>query len=176
DILVNNAGIQHVAPVETFPLEQWHRILAVDLTCAFLTTRALLPAMRAQRWGRIVNTCSVHALVGSPLKAAYTAAKHGLAGLTKVVALEAAADGVTCNGFCPGWTRTPILDQQIALRATRLGGDADAAAADLLREKQPSLAFVEPADLGEIVAFLCSPAAAQITGVILPVDGGWTAQ
>jgi len=176
DILVNNAGIQHTASIEDFPIEKWDAILAVNLSSAFHTIRAAVPHMRRAGWGRIVNTASVHGLVASVQKAAYVAAKHGLVGLTKVVALETAGSGITCNAFCPGWTRTELIEAQIVARAEQLGVDPDQGARDLLKEKQPSLQFVTVEQLAALVVFLCSDAAAQITGIAIPVDGGWTAQ
>jgi 3-hydroxybutyrate dehydrogenase len=176
DVLVNNAGIQHTAPVEEFPAERWDAVLATNLSAAFHATHHALPHMRARRWGRIVNTASVHGLVASVNKAAYVAAKHGLVGLTKVVALETAGSGITCNAICPGWTRTELVEPQIAARAQAKGLGLEEGARDLLAEKQPSRQFVTVDQLGEVVAFLCSDAAAQITGASLAVDGGWTAQ
>ncbi len=176
DILVNNAGIQYTCPLESFPTERWHAILAVNLSAAFFTMRAALPGMRERGWGRIVNIASVHALVASVNKAAYLAAKHGLVGLSKGVALECAAHGVTVNCICPGWTDTPIIAPQIEARAAQFGGDRDAGIRDLLREKQPNLTLLPPSRIGDVAVFLCSDAAAGITGVALPVDGGWTAQ
>lgn len=176
DILVNNAGIQHTSPIEAFPADRWHAIVAVNLSAAFFTMRAAVPGMRARRWGRIVNIASVHGLVASVNKAAYLAAKHGLVGLSKGVALETATDGITVNCICPGWTDTPIIVPQIEARAARFGGDRDAAVRDLLREKQPNLTLLPPGRIGDVAAFLCGDAAAGITGVALPVDGGWTAQ
>lgn len=176
DVLVNNAGIQHTAPCEGFPPEKWDAILATNLSAAFHATRAALPLMRRRGWGRIVNTASVHGLVASVNKAAYVAAKHGLVGLTKVVALETAGSGITCNALCPGWTRTELVEPQIAARAAAAGVSLEEGARDLLAEKQPSKQFVTVDQLGAVVAFLCSEAAAQITGASLPVDGGWTAQ
>lgn len=176
DILVNNAGIQHTCPVESFPLDRWNAILAVNLTAAFLTMRAAVPVMRERGWGRIVNIASVHGLVASVHKAAYLAAKHGLVGLSKGVALETAAQGITVNCICPGWTDTPIIAPQIEARAALHGGDREAGIRDLLREKQPNLTLLPPARIGDAAVFLCSDAAAGITGVSLPVDGGWTAQ
>ena len=176
DILVNNAGIQFTSPVESFPVERWNAILAVNLTSAFFTMRAALPWMRQRQWGRIINIASVHGLVASVNKTAYLASKHGLVGLSKGVALEAAAAGVTVNCICPGWTDTPIIAPQIAARAEQFGGDREAAVRDLLREKQPNLTLLQPDQIAEVVAFLCSDAASGITGVALPVDGGWTAQ
>jgi len=176
DILVNNAGIQHVAAIEDFPPEAWDRILAIDLSSSFHTIRAALPGMTARGWGRIVNIASVHGLVASVHKVAYVAAKHGLVGLTKVVALEAAGAGVTCNAICPGWVRTPLVEQQIAARAAEANQSLEAAQRDLLAEKQPSGAFATPAQIGQLAGFLCSEGAAQITGAALNIDGGWLAR
>jgi 3-hydroxybutyrate dehydrogenase len=176
DILFNNAGIQHVASVEDFPTDQWDRIIAIDLTAVFHGCRAALPGMKARGWGRIVNTGSAHALVASVHKSAYTAAKHGVAGLTKVVALETAETGITCNAICPGFVRTAIVERQIEARAQERGLEREAAALDLICEKQPSRTFVTPEQVAALVVFLCSDAAAQITGAILPMDGGWTVQ
>lgn len=176
DVLVNNAGIQHTAPVEQFPPEKWDAILAVNLSSAFHTVHHALPHMRRAGWGRIVNTASVHGLVGSVQKVAYVAAKHGIVGLTKVVALETAGSGITCNAVCPGWTRTELIGPQIAAKAKALGVDLAEGGRQLLAEKQPSKQFVEVAQLGALVVFLCSDAASQLTGAALPVDGGWTAQ
>ena len=176
DILVNNAGIQHTAPVEAFPPDRWDAIVATNLSAAFHAIRHALPEMRRSGFGRIVNTASVHGLVASVHKAAYVAAKHGLVGLTKVVALETAGSGITCNAVCPGWTRTELVEPQIAARAKALGLAIEEGARDLLSEKQPSKQFVTVDQLGALVAFLCSDAAAQVTGASIPVDGGWTAQ
>ena len=176
DILVNNAGIQHVAPVEDFPTEKWDAVIAINLSAAFHATRAALPQMKARNWGRIINIASSHGLVASAQKAAYVAAKHGIVGLTKVVALETATTGITCNAICPGWVLTPLVQKQIADRAARESLSLDAAKAKLLGEKQPSLEFATPKEIGATALFLCSPAAAQIRGIALPVDGGWTAQ
>ncbi len=175
DILVNNAGIQHVAPVEQFPPESWDKIIALNLSAVFHGTRLALPGMRARNWGRIINIASVHGLVGSTGKAAYVAAKHGVLGLTKVVGLETATSNVTCNAICPGWVLTPLVQKQIDDRAAN-GGDPLQAQHDLLAEKQPSLAFVTPEHLGELVLFLCSEAASQVRGAAWNVDGGWLAQ
>ncbi|MBR0971293.1 MULTISPECIES: 3-hydroxybutyrate dehydrogenase [Bradyrhizobium] len=176
DILVNNAGIQFTAPVEDFPAAKWDAILGINLSAAFHGIAAAVPQMKTQRWGRIVNIASAHGLVASTHKAAYVAAKHGLVGLTKVVGLETAGSGVTCNAVCPGWVRTPLVDKQIDDIAAQRGIGQKEAARDLLAEKQPSLEFVSPAQLGATVAFLCSAAADQITGTAISVDGGWTAQ
>lgn len=176
DILVNNAGIQHVAPVHAFPPERWDAVLAVNLSACFHTVRLVLPHMLARNWGRIINIASVHGLVASIHKAAYVAAKHGLVGLTKVVALETAATGVTCNAICPGWVLTPLVQQQVEARAAAEGIDMEEAKLRLLIEKQPSKRFVEPEQIAALVTFLCSDAAIQIRGAALPVDGGWTAQ
>jgi 3-hydroxybutyrate dehydrogenase len=176
DILVNNAGIQHTDPVHEFPPERWDAIIAVNLSAPFHAIRAALPAMLERGWGRIINVASAHGLVASANKSAYVAAKHGLVGLTKVVALETAATGVTCNAICPGWVLTPLVQKQIDARAERDGIGAEEAARALLAEKQPSGAFVTPEQLAGLAVFLCSDAAAQIRGASLSVDGGWTAQ
>jgi 3-hydroxybutyrate dehydrogenase len=176
DILVNNAGIQYTCPVESFPLDRWNAIIAVNLTAAFLTMKGALPAMRQQGWGRVVNIASVHGLVASVNKAAYLAAKHGLVGLSKGVALESARQGITVNCICPGWTDTAIIQPQIDARAAHFGGDRQAGIRDLLSEKQPNLTLLPPERIGDAAVFLCSDAAAGITGVALPIDGGWTAQ
>ena len=175
DILVNNAGIQHVAPVEAFPPERWDAIIAVNLSAVFHATRLALPGMRQRGWGRIINIASVHGLVGSVQKAAYVAAKHGVVGLTKVVALETAATDITCNALCPGWVLTPLVQQQIDVRA-QADGDVQRARRELLAEKQPSQEFVTPAQLGELALFLCSDAGRQVRGAAWNIDGGWAAQ
>lgn len=174
DILVNNAGIQHVAPVEAFPVERWDAILAINLSSVFHATRLCLPGMKARNWGRIVNIASAHGLVGSAGKAAYVAAKHGVLGLTKVVALETATSGVTCNAICPGFVLTPLVQAQIDAKA-EAGLTPDQAKHQLLAEKQPSLDFVTPEQLGELACFLCSEAARQVRGAAWSMDGGWTA-
>jgi 3-hydroxybutyrate dehydrogenase len=176
DILVNNAGIQYVAPIEEFPQEQWDAVLAVNLSSAFHLIAATLPAMRAQKFGRILNIASVHGLVGSIHKSAYVAAKHGLVGLTKVVALETAGLGITCNAICPGWVLTPLLQHQIDAKAEAAGVDPEKAAQELLAEKQPSGVFTTSEQIGALVVFLSSQAADNITGACIPVDGGWLAQ
>jgi 3-hydroxybutyrate dehydrogenase len=176
DVLVNNAGIQHVAPIEQFPVERWDAIIAINLSSAFHTIRLALPAMKAAGWGRIVNIASVHGLVASADKSAYVAAKHGIVGLTKAVALETATTGVTCNAICPGWVLTPLVQKQIDARAARDGVDQDAAKRSLLGEKQPSQDFVTTEQLAALAVFLCSNAGAQVRGVAWNVDGGWTAQ
>jgi 3-hydroxybutyrate dehydrogenase len=176
DILVNNAGIQHVANVEDFPVERWDAIIAINLSSAFHTSRLAIPAMRARNWGRIVNIASAHGLVASAAKSAYVAAKHGIVGLTKASALELATTGVTVNAICPGWVLTPLVQKQIDARAARDGLSGDEARVALLGEKQPSLQFTTPEQLGELAVFLCSEAAANVRGVAWAVDGGWTAQ
>ena len=176
DIVVNNAGIQHTAPIESFPVEKWDAIQAIMLGSAFHTMRRAVPHMQEQGWGRIINTASAHGLVASPNKAAYVAAKHGLVGLTKVVALENADRGITCNAICPGWVETPLIRRQIEDIAERDGISIDAAKVELVRHKQPSRAFVQPEQIGAMAVYLCSDAASQITGTSLSIDGGWTAQ
>jgi 3-hydroxybutyrate dehydrogenase len=176
DILVNNAGIQFTAPVDEFPTAKWDAILAINLSAAFHGIAAAVPQMKRQGWGRIVNIASAHGLVASTHKAAYVAAKHGLVGLTKVVGLETAGSGVTCNAVCPGWVRTPLVEKQIGDIAAEKHISQEEATKELLAEKQPSLQFVSSAQLGGTVTFLCSPAADQITGTAISVDGGWTAR
>ena len=176
DILVNNAGIQFTSPVETFPPERWDAVLAINLSSVFHGIQAALPGMRARNWGRIVNVASAHGLVASVEKAAYVAAKHGVLGLTKVVALETATTGITCNAICPGFVLTPLVQQQIDARAKREGIAVEQAKSDLLREKQPSGEFATPEQIGAVCVFLCSDSAAQIRGIAVPVDGGWVAQ
>lgn len=175
DILINNAGIQHVSPIEHFPVEKWNAILAINLSSVFHTTRLALPSMRAQNWGRIINIASVHGLVASKDKAAYVAAKHGVVGFTKTTALETAQTGITCNALCPGWVLTPLVQQQIDKRIAE-GADPSDAREALLAEKQPSRAFVTPEQLGELALFLCSQGAAQVRGAAWNMDGGWVAQ
>ena len=176
DILVNNAGIQHVANVEDFPVAQWDAILAINLSSAFHTSRLAIPAMRARNWGRILNIASAHGLVASAAKSAYVAAKHGLVGFTKSAALELATTGVTVNAICPGWVLTPLVQKQIDDRAQKEGITVEKAKTDLLSEKQPSLQFTTPEQLGELAVFLCSKAGDNVRGVAWAVDGGWTAQ
>ncbi|MGQ9724311.1 MAG: 3-hydroxybutyrate dehydrogenase [Tepidimonas sp.] len=176
DVLVNNAGIQHVSPVESFPPERWDAILAINLTSAFHTIRLALPAMRAANWGRIINVASVHGLVASAQKSAYVAAKHGIVGLTKVVALETATTGVTCNAICPGWVLTPLVQKQVDAKAAALGLSNEEATRLLLGEKEPSMQFTTPEEIGELAVFFCSPAANNVRGVAWNMDGGWTAQ
>lgn len=176
DILVNNAGIQHVAPVEDFPPERWDAIIAINLTSAFHTTRLALPAMKAANWGRIINVASVHGLVASAQKSAYVAAKHGIVGLTKVTALETATTGVTCNAICPGWVLTPLVQKQVDARAEAGGLSNEEAKKQLLAEKEPSLQFTTPEELGELAVFFCSEAGKNVRGVAWNMDGGWAAQ
>ena len=176
DILVNNAGIQHTAKIEEFPAERWDAILAINLSSNFHAAAAVLPQMKKRNWGRIINIASTHGLVASIEKSAYVAAKHGVIGLTKVVALETATTGITCNAICPGWVLTPLVQKQIDERAKREGITVEQAKSELLAEKQPSHEFATPGQLGALAVFLSTDAAAQITGVALPVDGGWTAQ
>jgi 3-hydroxybutyrate dehydrogenase len=176
DILVNNAGIQHTAPMETFPPERWDAILAINLSSNFHAIQAVLPQMRSRNWGRIINIASTHGLVASPQKSAYVAAKHGVVGLTKVVALETATTGITCNAICPGWVLTPLVQKQVDARAKASGVSQEEAKLGLLSEKTPSLDFVTPEQIGALAVFLCSEAAKQIRGAALPVDGAWTAQ
>jgi 3-hydroxybutyrate dehydrogenase len=176
DILVNNAGIQYTAPVEEFPPERWDAVIAINLSAAFHAIRAALPQMKARNWGRIINIASAHGLVASTQKVAYVAAKHGLLGMTKVVALETATTGITCNAICPGWVLTPLVQKQIDDRAAKENMPVDRAKMELLSEKQPSLEFATPEQIGAAALFLCSAGADQIRGVALPIDGGWTAQ
>ncbi|RYY98601.1 MAG: 3-hydroxybutyrate dehydrogenase [Comamonadaceae bacterium] len=176
DVLVNNAGIQHVAPVETFDPARWDAIIAINLTSAFHTTRLAVPAMRKANWGRIINVASTHGLVASPEKSAYVAAKHGIVGFTKSIALETATTGVTCNAICPGWVLTPLVQKQIEARAQAEGISVEDASRAMLSEKQPSLQFTTPHELGELAVFLCSAAANNVRGVAWNVDGGWVAR
>jgi len=176
DILVNNAGIQHVASVQDFPVDKWDAIIAINLTSAFHTTRLALPGMLAANWGRIINVASVHGLVASAQKSAYVAAKHGIVGLTKVTALENATTGVTCNAICPGWVLTPLVQKQVDAKAAAHGLSNEDAKKLLLGEKEPSMQFTTPEELGELAVFFCSPAANNVRGVAWNMDGGWTAQ
>lgn len=175
DILVNNAGIQHVAPINAFPVEKWNAVLAINLSAAFLLTRALIGPMMARGYGRIVNIASAHGLVASPFKSAYVAAKHGIVGLTKVIALEAAERGVTANAICPGYVWTPLVEKQIADQATVHRTDREAVIRDVLLAQQPNKRFATPEELGALTVMLCSEAGQSITGTAIPVDGGWTA-
>ena len=176
DILVNNAGIQHVGRIENFPTERWDAIIAINLSSAFHTTRCALPAMQAANWGRIINVASVHGLVGSAEKSAYVAAKHGVVGLTKVTALENATTGITCNAICPGWVLTPLVQKQVDAKAAALGVSNEDAKKVLLGEKEPSMQFTTPEELGELAVFFCSPAGNNVRGVAWNMDGGWVAQ
>ncbi|MDP2066907.1 MAG: 3-hydroxybutyrate dehydrogenase [Burkholderiaceae bacterium] len=176
DILVNNAGIQHVARIEDFPVERWDAVLAINLSSAFHATRLTLPAMKAANWGRIINVASVHGLVGSAEKSAYVAAKHGMVGLTKVTALENATTGVTCNAICPGWVLTPLVQKQVDAKASANGWSNEEATRQLLGEKEPSMQFTTPEELGDLAVFFCSPAGNNVRGVAWNMDGGWTAQ
>jgi 3-hydroxybutyrate dehydrogenase len=176
DILVNNAGIQHVEAIETFPPEKWDAVIAINLSSAFHATRAVIPGMKARGWGRIINVASAHALVASPFKSAYVAAKHGVLGLTKTVALETAQHGITVNAICPGYVLTPLVERQIPQTAAARGLTEEQVIKDVLLAAQPTRQFVSVDQLGAFAVFLCSDAAASITGAALPVDGGWTAQ
>ncbi len=176
DVLVNNAGIQHVANIEDFPVERWDAIIAINLSSAFHTIRAAVSGMKKRKWGRIINIASAHGLVASGQKAAYVAAKHGIVGLTKVVAIEAANAGVTCNAICPGWVMTPLVEQQINARAKAAGQTFDEAKVQLVAEKQPMHEFTRPENIGALAVFLCSDGAATITGSAYSIDGGWVAQ
>jgi len=176
DVLVNNAGIQHVARTENFPPERWDAVIAINLSSAFHASRMVLPGMLARNWGRILNIASVHGLVASADKSAYVAAKHGLVGLTKVTALENATTGVTCNAICPGWVLTPLVQKQVDAKAAALGISNEQAKRQLLAEKEPSLQFTTPEELGALAVFLCSKAADNVRGVAWNMDGGWAAQ
>jgi 3-hydroxybutyrate dehydrogenase len=176
DILVNNAGIQFVAPIDEFPVAKWNAILALNLTASFHTIRLALPAMKAKKWGRIVNIASAHALVASPYKSAYVAAKHGIAGLTKTVALEVATQGITMNAICPGYVWTPLVEKQIPDTAKARGLTEAQVISDVLLHAQPTKEFVQVSEVAALAAFLASDAAASITGAVIPIDGGWTAQ
>lgn len=176
DILVNNAGVQHVSPIEDFPVEKWNLIIALNLTAAFHTTRLALPGMKERGWGRIINTASAHALVASPFKSAYVAAKHGIAGFTKVVALEGAEHGVRCNAICPGYVYTPLVEAQIADTAKSRGISEDDVKKNVLLAAQPTKEFVTAEQVAGMAAFLCSEEASQINGALMQMDGGWVAQ
>jgi 3-hydroxybutyrate dehydrogenase len=175
DILVNNAGIQHVAPIQEFPAAKWDAIIAINMSSAFHTIRLALPAMLANKWGRIINISSAHGLVASPFKSAYVTAKHGIIGLTKTVALETAEQGITCNAICPGYVYTPLVEAQIDGQAKAHGIPRDQVIRDVLLAQQPNKKFATIEELGALTVFLASDAAASITGIALPVDGGWTA-
>ena len=175
DVLVNNAGIQHVAPLQDFPIEKWDAILSINLSSAFHTTRLVLPSMLGNEWGRIINIASAHGLVASPFKSAYVTAKHGMVGLTKVTALETAEQGITCNAVCPGYVYTPLVEAQIEGQAKAHGIPREQVIRDVLLAQQPNKRFAAVEELGALAVFLASDAAASITGVALPVDGGWTA-
>jgi 3-hydroxybutyrate dehydrogenase len=175
DIVVNNAGIQHVAPLEKFPTQKWDAILAINLSSAFHTTRLVLPSMRSNKWGRIINVASAHGLVASPFKSAYVAAKHGMVGLTKVTALETAEDGITCNAICPGYVYTPLVEAQIGDQAKAHNIPREQVIRDVLLVNQPNKRFATVEEMAAVALFLASDAAASITGAAIPVDGGWTA-
>ncbi|PCJ07602.1 MAG: 3-hydroxybutyrate dehydrogenase [Rhodobacteraceae bacterium] len=175
DILVNNAGIQHVAPIDEFPLDKWDAIIAINLNSAFHTTAVALPLMRAAGWGRVINIASAHGLTASPFKSAYVAAKHGVVGMTKAVALETAQEPITCNAICPGYVLTPLVEAQIPATMAEYGMDRDTVIKEVMLARQPSKEFATVEQLGGTVVFLCSSAAAQMTGTTLSVDGGWTA-
>ncbi|SDY26166.1 3-hydroxybutyrate dehydrogenase [Citreimonas salinaria] len=175
DILVNNAGIQHVSPVDSFPVEKWDAIIAINLTSAFHTTAAALPHMRKRGWGRVVNIASAHGLTASPYKSAYVAAKHGVVGLSKTVALETAEEPITCNAICPGYVLTPLVEAQIPATMKEYGMEREQVIRDIMLARQPSKDFATVEQIGGTTVFLCSDAAAQITGTTISVDGGWTA-
>jgi 3-hydroxybutyrate dehydrogenase len=176
DVLVNNAGIQHVEAIETFPVAKWDAIIAINLSAAFHATRAVVSEMKARKWGRIINVASAHALVASPFKSAYVAAKHGVLGLTKTVALETAEHGITANAICPGYVLTPLVEKQIPDTAKARGLTEEQVIRDVLLHAQPTRKFVTTEEIGALAVFLCTDAGASITGAALPVDGGWTAQ
>jgi 3-hydroxybutyrate dehydrogenase len=173
---VSNAGVQHVAPIENFPDDRWNAIIAINLSAAFHAIKHVVPGMKRRGWGRIINIASAHGLVASAEKGAYVAAKHGLVGLSKVVAIETANSGITCNAICPGWVLTPLVEQQIEAKAAEAGIPIAQAKQDLVREKQPMLRYTSPEQIGALAAFLCGDDAATITGTTLSIDGGWTAQ
>ena len=176
DVLVNNAGIQHVAPIEKFPIPKWEDVIAVNLTSHFHTIAAVIEGMRSRGFGRIINISSVHGLVASANKSAYVSAKHGVVGLTKTVALECATDGITVNAICPGWVKTPLVESQIHVRSEMSGRSFEEESSLLIQERQPSQAFVTPAQIGKLCLYLMSEAAASVTGMAIPIDGAWTAQ
>jgi 3-hydroxybutyrate dehydrogenase len=176
DVLVNNAGIQHVEPVETFPVDKWNAIIAINLSAAFHAIRAVVPEMKARKWGRIINVASAHALVASPFKSAYVASKHGVLGLTKAVALETAEHGITVNAICPGYVLTPLVEKQIPETAKARGITKEEVIRDVLLHAQPTRQFVTTEQIGALAVFLCTGAGASITGAALPIEGGWTAQ
>jgi len=176
DILVNNAGIQHVDSIENFPDEKWDMVIAINLSSSFHSIKHALPHMKKNNWGRIINIASAHGKVGSANKSAYVAAKHGIVGLTKVIGLETAEIDITCNAICPGWVHTPLVQKQIEEKAAQKNISIKQAEIDLLSEKQPSLKFVKSSDIGEMVVYLCSDGAAQVTGTEFSIDGGWTAR
>jgi 3-hydroxybutyrate dehydrogenase len=176
DVLVNNAGVQFVSPVDDFPDAKWEQIMAINLSSNFYTTKAVLPAMKARNWGRIINIASAHGLVASPFKSAYVAAKHGVVGLTKTVALEVAETAITCNAICPGYVKTPLVEGQIRDQAKAHQMSDEQVVREVILASQPNKRFVEVKEIGELVLFLCSTGAACITGVALPIEGGWTAR
>jgi 3-hydroxybutyrate dehydrogenase len=176
DVLVNNAGVQFVSPVDDFPDAKWEQIMAINLSSNFYTTKAVLPAMKARNWGRIINIASAHGLVASPFKSAYVAAKHGVVGLTKTVALEVAETAITCNAICPGYVKTPLVEGQIRDQAKAHQMSDEQVVREVILASQPNKRFVEVKEIGELVLFLCSTGAASITGVALPIEGGWTAR
>lgn len=176
DIIINNAGIQFVSPIEEFPIEKWDAIIAINLTSAFHMTRLAVPYMKEAGWGRIINLASAHALVASPFKSAYVAAKHGIAGLTKTVALEMAEKNITCNAICPGYVKTPLVENQIADTAKARGISEQQVISDVILGAQPTKQFTTVEQIGQLCVFLCSDAAANITGTTIPIDGGWTAK
>ena len=176
DVLVNNAGIQFVAPVDEFPDAKWEQIVGINLSSKFYTTKAVLPGMKARNWGRVINIASAHGLVASPFKSAYVAAKHGVVGLTKTVALEVAETGITCNAICPGYVKTPLVEGQIRDQAKVHQMTEEQVVREVILASQPNKRFVEVQELGELVVFLCSSGAASITGASIPMEGGWTAR
>ncbi|MBW8310235.1 MAG: 3-hydroxybutyrate dehydrogenase [Candidatus Paracaedibacteraceae bacterium] len=175
DIVVNNAGIQHVAPIENFPVESWDKIIAINLSSTFHISRLVIPMMKKNGWGRIINIASAHALIASPFKSAYVAAKHGVAGLTKTIALEVAEAGITCNAICPGYVLTPLVEGQIADTAKARGISKEAVIKDVMLGEQPTKEFVKIEEIAELTYFLCTDAAASMTGTCLSIDGGWVA-